>query len=708
MITRRSGTILIYTLLIASGSIGLVIEWLSTRNAAIIAACVVSIIVHGGLLFAELRWGVNLPQVSIIMATLVIGVLIPEQFVLEISAIAMLIPPVLAMIFTGPAWIIGSATGIWTILVWRAGGQGIYVDPHFVSVYMLLIMGLLLSRMMMRAAQHDAQAALIHAEHQRSALERANAALAESDARLRRIIADNPLPMMIHAEDGEIVQINAAWTELSGYTHADIPTTAAWADRAYGARGPIELANINKLYSLTDRIDEGEDRIMMRNGAERVWQFSSAPLGALPDGRRIVISSAADVTERKRAQEALIAERAVLAQRVDERTLELRQANSELERALRLRDEFLAVMSHELRTPLTSVLGFTEMLQAEAYGTLTERQRHVLQTIAQNGNHLLALISNILDFARISAGQLELDHAPVMIDELCESALQLVRGAAQKRQIQIETRIDADIDGLVGDELRLRQVLVNLLDNAVKFTPPHGRIGLEVQRDDQEPIVCFCVWDTGIGIADDQMQRIFLPFVQVEGGLTRPYEGTGLGLALVYQLARMHGGSVSVVSELRRGSRFTVRLPLVRGADRQQSRRTIGANPVFAAAEKRTTLLIVDDHSETVELFSELFERVGHRVVAVQSGEEALAQAALERPDVVMIDIQMPGMDGLEVIRRLRAAPASATVPIVAVTALSLPEDRERCLAAGADSYLTKPVSLQELQRTVERLIQRS
>ncbi|HMO58101.1 MAG TPA: ATP-binding protein [Roseiflexaceae bacterium] len=710
MLSQRTGTIAIYTLLIAASLVELLVGILfPPAIMAIIIASSIALVIHLALLGALLAGRPLPPQIAIVMSVLLIGVALPPPYVSEISSLIVIMPALIAMAFAGPVWIIGSGMAIWGMLIWRAGGQGVYLEIPFITAYTLILAWLVLTRMVLNAARSETEAALIHADEQRLALEHTNTALEASEARLRRIIEDNPLPMMIHAADGEVIQINAAWANLSGYSHADIPTITDWTNLAYGERGSLEKAAIEQLYGIDNPVAEGEDRIRTRYGTERVWKFSSAPLGTLPDGRRIVISSAADITERKRFQEELIAERAVLAQRIDERTLELRRTNRELERALQLRDEFLAVMSHELRTPLTSVLGFTEMLQAEAYGPLTPRQRQVLTTIGHNGSHLLALISNILDFARISAGQIEIDPQLIDIEQLCEGALQLIHNTAHKRQIEIQRSIGLIGEPLVADELRLRQILVNLLENALKFSVSGGRIGLDVTTDAEHHTICFSVWDEGPGIAADQLERIFLPFVQLDTGPTRRYEGTGLGLALVYELVRMHGGSIDVVSDIGRGSRFSVRLPLTTTGDVLHAvQHEPPGTPAASITFSQTTLLIVEDHDETRALFSELFSRAGHRVIAVHNGQDALIQARDANPDAMLIDIQIPGVDGLEVIRTLRSSAETARLPIVAVTALSLPEDRERCLAAGADSYLAKPVSLPELRRTIERLLTRS
>jgi CheY-like chemotaxis protein/anti-sigma regulatory factor (Ser/Thr protein kinase) len=261
-----------------------------------------------------------------------------------------------------------------------------------------------------------------------------------------------------------------------------------------------------------------------------------------------------------------------------------------------------------------------------------------------------------------------------------------------------------------ADERRLKQILVNLLSNAIKFTDQGGEIGLEVIGDPEKGMVHFSVWDTGIGIAKADITRLFQPFVQLDSSLTRAYAGTGLGLTLVQRLADMHGGSVSVESAgvPGEGSRFTVTLPwreaeMVVGGDADAP----GENATPAAPV--TTILLADDNEISVNMMMDYLAAQGYRIVVARDGAEAVRCAIEERPDLILMDIQMPGMDGLEAIRHLRqhADPVAdgdsslAKTPIIALTALAMPGDRERCLAAGADGYISKPVSLRALVATI-------
>jgi len=417
-----------------------------------------------------------------------------------------------------------------------------------------------------------------------------------------------------------------------------------------------------------------------------------------------------------RLQEEIRRHVAELEQRVAERTAELSAANAELARASRLKDEFLASMSHELRTPLNTVLGLSEALQEEVYGSLNERQLRSLGTIEESGRHLLALINDILDVSKIEAGKVQLDIAPVSVGSVCQASLGLVKQSAFGKRLKVSSNIDSAVTTLQADERRLKQVLVNLLSNAVKFTPEGGEIGLEVVGDREHEVAHFTVWDTGIGISQEDMGRLFQPFVQLDSSLSREHVGTGLGLALVRRLTELHGGGVSLESKVGKGSRFTVSLPWqpVDGdqgtAMTKQGSVTSGQGVLTTDHRSPITVLLAEDHEANIKTIGDYLEACGYQVIVARNGVEAVARAGEEAPDVILMDIQMPEMDGLEAIRRVRADTDPSTglrtgladVPIIALTALTMPGDREQCLEAGADAYLSKPVSLRELTRAIE------
>jgi PAS domain S-box-containing protein len=415
-----------------------------------------------------------------------------------------------------------------------------------------------------------------------------------------------------------------------------------------------------------------------------------------------------DITERKQMEVALAGERHLLVQRVEERTAELRASNANLARALRVKDEFLANMSHELRTPLNAVLGLSESLSEQVAGPLNEKQLRYVTTISESGHHLLSLINDILDLAKIEAGQVRLDINKVDVNLVCEASLRLVRQLAQKKKLEILLEVAPDLGLIWADERRLKQMIVNLLSNAVKFTPENGRIGLEVQADAADNKVMFTVWDNGIGIKEADLARLFQPFMQLDAGLARESSGTGLGLALVAQMARLHGGGVKVDSVPGQGSRFTIVLPwqpAVPVSHEEKLRQTGKLGLSKTDAEKKAKILLIEDTREVVMMIQDYLEMEGYTVVTAQDGLDGITQAKLTHPDLILMDLQMPRMDGLEATRRLRSEPGMKHIPIIAVTALAMPNDRERCLAAGMDEYITKPVNLKALVRTIQKCL---
>lgn len=415
----------------------------------------------------------------------------------------------------------------------------------------------------------------------------------------------------------------------------------------------------------------------------------------------------------------------------------LRRANEDLERASRLKSEFLASMSHELRTPLNSILGFSDLLQRQRVGTLSSRQLLHVQAIERSGQHLLQLINDILDLSKIEAGKADLELAPVLMHELCNPCLKMIQPRAEKKRLAVSLELDCRLQEVFLDERRVRQMLINLLSNAIKFTPEGGTIKLggrlaygcqlkQEFRPDRSPIncstpyLCLEVADNGIGIAQDKLHLLFRPFQQIDSSLARRHEGTGLGLALTKRLAELHGGTVSVESRENQGSTFRVWLPLTEMRSNQQVNRRGSEGKTSAAsslnpAHPRTDakrILVVEDQPFNQMLLSEALELEGYAVDWIQEGQmmlERLSSAWVtpeSLPHLILMDIQLPGVDGFELIRQLKAHPLWQNVPVIAVTAMAMAGDRERCLSAGADDYLSKPLDLEKLINTVRSFVE--
>jgi len=397
---------------------------------------------------------------------------------------------------------------------------------------------------------------------------------------------------------------------------------------------------------------------------------------------------ARNISKRKQVEEQL---------RISNERISL--ANAELARAARLKDEFLAGMSHELRTPLNAILGLSEALLEEIFGQLTPEQREHITTIEQSGKHLLALINDILDLSKIESGKMELEVAPVIVKELCESSLNFVKQQAHHKRIKIHYQIDEELTEIEVDERRVRQVLVNLLSNAVKFTPDGGKVQLQVRADSFLETVQLSVTDTGIGIAPENINKLFQPFVQLDSALSRRYSGTGLGLALVRRIAELHGGSVTLDSQEGKGSRFTVTLPW----HNPMPSITVSteSNNIKDSLHNFQQALIVEDSQVAANQIARYLNELGAKTSVHTVGRGAVQLAAQLQPDVIILDILLPDRSGWDVLADLKANPLTQTIPVVVV---SVVDDRARAIERGATAYLLKPISRQQLQQTLRQV----
>jgi signal transduction histidine kinase/CheY-like chemotaxis protein len=404
----------------------------------------------------------------------------------------------------------------------------------------------------------------------------------------------------------------------------------------------------------------------------------------------------------------------------------LRQINEELEQASQLKSEFLASMSHELRTPLNSILGFSDLLLRQ-FDSLTLRQTKYLRVIEDSGQHLLQLINDILDLSKIESGKVELELEPVSIPDLCLQCQEMVQPRVNKKRLTLSLDLDDRLTQANLDERRVRQILINLLSNAVKFTPEGGQIKLscqiaygnqlqsEMYRPDCSPInlstpyVCIAVEDTGIGIPSEKWHLLFRPFQQIDASLTRQHEGTGLGLALTKRLAELHGGTVSLESVANQGSTFRVWLPLTEMRQQLIASKTEAEDNAVSVGNK--WIWVVEDQPYNQALIKEMLELQGYKVELIADGyamTEAIdlyINCAKALPDLILMDIQLPKVNGFKLIRQLKNNPYWQSVPVVALTAMAMTGDRDHCLASGADAYLSKPLNFTTLQDTLQALI---
>lgn len=437
------------------------------------------------------------------------------------------------------------------------------------------------------------------------------------------------------------------------------------------------------------------------------------------DRARLLQDVLAERQRRTAAEQDLARERAGRGQRLAEDgaayAANLMAANDELARAARMKDEFLAAMSHELRTPLNTILGMTEVLLGQVFGTLNERQERSLRHVAESGKHLLELINDILDVAKIESGQMKLHVDIVDLPALCTGSLELVRPAAERKQISLALELDPEVSHLQGDGRRVRQILVNLLNNAVKFTPAGGQVGLRVAGDRPHGAVYLTVWDTGIGIDAADLPRLFKPFVQIDSSLSRHAEGTGLGLTIVQRFSQLHGGSVTVDSQKDAGSRFTVALPWTEWTRGSRSEpgtvKETGAGVTYRADDHpdpgRHLILVVDEYEPALQMLAAELAELGYAVETAHGGVEAIQKVDRLRPALVMMDTRLAGLDVVRTLRQISQNSGQTEmcdpVPVIILTALAIPGDRERCLAAGAVEFLVKPQGGPQLQPVLRR-----
>jgi signal transduction histidine kinase/CheY-like chemotaxis protein len=369
--------------------------------------------------------------------------------------------------------------------------------------------------------------------------------------------------------------------------------------------------------------------------------------------------------------------------------LENAELYHEAAEANRAKDEFLATLSHELRNPLGAIDNAVSAL--DRIGSGTEPAERLRQIIHRQTHHLARLVDDLLDVARATAGKIPLDRQLLDLSELVGGCVRSLRASGRARQQRVTLRAESVV--VSADPTRLAQVVTNILDNAIKFTPSGGTVDVDVAREGQEAVLR--VTDTGIGIAPDMLPRVFELFAQAEQPLDRPAGGLGIGLSLSRRLVQLHGGTITAASEgPGRGAQFTVRLPV-------SARTTAPLTPAAPVPEHSRSILIVEDNDDARESLRLLLESFGHRVIEARDGHLALALALHHRPEVVLIDLGLPGLDGYALARMLRESPLGRSVNLIAVTGYGQFDDRRRSQEAGFDAHLVKPVS----QRLLATLI---
>ncbi len=509
--------------------------------------------------------------------------------------------------------------------------------------------------------------------------------LRESEAYARLLFDAAPDSVFVSDANGTMLDVNKSFEKLHKIRRDDLNGRNI---SELGIFPPEELIKIKQ--HIKDVLGGRKSRpieLKFHKNRNELHTLETHSYAIEVSGRRLILSTSRDITAHKKLEQAL------------------KLANAEMEDALRVKDEFLANMSHELRTPLNAILGISESLEEQIVGNLNDKQLKYIQIVKESGRHLLELINDILDISKIEAGRMELDIRPLSVEKLCQSSLRMIKELAQKKSINVSFSVRGNVKVVRGDERRLRQSLVNLLINAVKFTEEGKQIGLEVAGSPARNEITFTVWDTGIGIAKEDLKYLFKPFTQLNAGLAREFQGTGLGLALVAQMVRLHGGRVSAESELGKGSRFTIALPWQAAEQAAQPKGT-GELPPHThetKGERKGRVLIVEDTDVIVSLLKDYLEVRGYHVFVARNGREGIETAKQQRPDIILMDVMMPIMDGIEATKYIRKEESLQAVPIIALTALAMPGDRERCLAAGMTDYMSKPVRMDELEQKLQQ-----
>lgn len=515
----------------------------------------------------------------------------------------------------------------------------------------------------------------------------------ESELQFRALFEKSSIGIGLANLDGSILDTNPALCKMLGYSREDL-LTMRFVDYTHPDYVTADLKLFQEL--VTGKIDHYElEKLYIHKDGRLVWGHLNVSLVRdSSDKPKFIVGMIEDITERKQVER------------------DLRDSKDAAEAGSRAKSEFLATMSHELRTPLNAILGLSQLLQQELYGNLNAKQKEYVKCIHSSGEHLLALINDILDLSKVEAGKEELMPVALNVQQLCDYCLNIVRDRALNQNLQLIAQIDPNADICIADERRVKQMLLNLLTNGIKFTSK-GKVSLSVEK---VPLgIAFRVSDTGIGIEPSQLNLLFQPFKQLDSRLNRQYEGTGLGLALTRKLARLHGGDVTVKSTVGEGSEFTLILPgysqePVRAVSaysasplrQEQTESEKSDLPKSTSGQKISTskrILLMEGDERHALLLQDYLKSAGYHVKYIQQPNSFLETVRYFKPSLILLAVLLPNrVKGLDLLQDLRQEPQWRELPVVVVTTKAMTGERDRFFAAGANDYVGKPIGIAQIE----------
>ncbi len=505
--------------------------------------------------------------------------------------------------------------------------------------------------------------------------------LQESEERFRKAVLLSPIPIMVHNEDGNVINISEGWTYYSGYTHDEIPDLKTWTEKAFGDKA-VEVENyVSGIFNEEKTVLSGEFEIITKSGEKRIWNFYTTPLGKLNSGKKIMLSMAPDITQRKRVQNELIV------------------AKEKAEESERLKTAFLANMSHEIRTPLNGILGFTNLL-TENVELSIENKKEFAAIVNRSADNLLKIIDDILDISKLETDQTKIEQKvfdtgttlatlySLFQQKMTDTGKTGVKLILEKPPVQVS---------LNTDESRLMQIFSNLIDNALRFTQK-GSVTFGISAISEKKVEFF-VADTGIGIPKEKHEMIFNRFSQADNSSTRSYGGTGLGLAIVKKLLELMGSEITLESEPGNGACFRFQLP---SFSLHKGEIEINTPRMESMTFNISKILVVEDDAVSSLYFREILANHSAQLIFAKTGKEALQCFEMHTPDIILMDIGLPDINGLEIVRKIRKI--NKEVKIIAQTAYVMPDDKQKALEAGCNDFISKPLNAELLFEKMTQL----